>query len=236
MNKDWRLIWWSFAKLTAALSIISLIQHTYDIGIIHIFGVFINYYRHMLYPIYDFFQHILHISLPFWYRDLSIVSWFLAASYARVYLFETVSGVHGRYVAMMGGVIPFEVGDDGEIIEEKPVNITHIYVRAYIVCIISGLTLLGILSPAIAVYRYVKLYIEMQCAYLAAVRYAYDKEDSSIVLSEDAHMCNFRVLWQLTSILKQIQGKLLGSYIKYMMHVILIVVVFFIINVGLWSS
>lgn len=65
------------------MSVISFIQKVFSVGLVPMTAAIVNFYRKMLYPLFDVIGHVLHIPIPVWYRDLFLLSAIFAAVFYR---------------------------------------------------------------------------------------------------------------------------------------------------------
>jgi len=72
----WRLI---IAVLGSTVSLISLVQRAFSIGLAPILSDFVSFYRKIFYPIIDLIFFYIPWSIPVWYKDLVIISFIFAA-------------------------------------------------------------------------------------------------------------------------------------------------------------
>ena len=241
---DWHIIWRRLPQLIAALSIISVIQRSYDMGLINTFIIFVNYYRYVVRYIYTIINFIVPIQIPLWYQDLSILSWFFSMTYARVYLSHMGAALHGVLSGMILGSVPVTMADDGELIEEKSGSLIPTYIRTYILtniyCIISGVTLLGFLLPALQVWRFLRvLGVHWRHTRYVARRYFLDKSEEELRElreSGDAEYEDAMIVGRLGIELINYNVYILWSYIKYIIQVIIVVAIVFAINAGLFAA
>jgi hypothetical protein len=67
--------WFSaFGTLAGAVSVISLIQKLFNIGLLPILADFIGFYRKLMYPVFDALLFFTAWRPPTWYMDLYVLS------------------------------------------------------------------------------------------------------------------------------------------------------------------
>lgn len=70
--------WWKvFGLVAGSLSLISLIEKIWHVGLLPFPALIVEYYRDMLVPIHNIVSSFLPFSVPEWYQDL----WVLSALY-----------------------------------------------------------------------------------------------------------------------------------------------------------
>jgi hypothetical protein len=71
---EFRKVWIFLGILASSMSCISFIQKIFSIGLVPMMAAIVNFYRRMLYPLFDVVGFALHIHIPVWYRDLFLLS------------------------------------------------------------------------------------------------------------------------------------------------------------------
>ncbi len=84
MFGEMRKVWLVLGIIAPAMSVISFVQKLFSIGLVPVLSLIIEFYRKMLYPVFDIFGHILHITIPYWYRDIFVISAVFSMSAYRV--------------------------------------------------------------------------------------------------------------------------------------------------------
>ena len=67
----------------SVLSVISLIQHFFNVGIAEVFSDFLSYYRQLVYQFFGFFGQLFSIQFPEKMMDLWALSFVGAGAYVR---------------------------------------------------------------------------------------------------------------------------------------------------------
>src|ERR1700674_848566 len=110
-----RKIWFILGAMSSSISVISFVQKLFSIGLVPVLGMFVNFYRRMLYPLFDIVGYVIHVPIPSWYRDIFLLS--LVFSITRYRVLRILVLTASRYkelcllafnsITLLGCVIPF---------------------------------------------------------------------------------------------------------------------------------
>jgi hypothetical protein len=74
--------WWQLiGACSSGLSLVSLAQKLFTIGLAPFFAGFLDFYRSLFYPLINAIFFLVPFRLADWYKDLFCISFFLAAAY-----------------------------------------------------------------------------------------------------------------------------------------------------------
>jgi hypothetical protein len=79
--------WWLvFGVVSGAISLISIVQRAYSVGLTSLWWDLIDAYRRLVYPAFDFMFQVVPFHLPAWYKDAVVVSSVFGALLMRSYM------------------------------------------------------------------------------------------------------------------------------------------------------
>jgi hypothetical protein len=207
--------------------------------LIPVLATLISYYRQLLYPLFDVLRYVLPISIPDWYRDLSFVSWTLSAIFVRVYIHYATLAHIGDSIRRSMGDVPFARDDDKIIaVPQQKLWLSKAQIVAFALAV--GLLLFGYFLPLYSLYVYLRPRLWKAGVTWQLVRYCVSRKSSvkDLYIGGDAYVVRrveFVRLILRSGILDS-TWKVFSLYITYLVHVLLIVIAAFVINVGLWFS
>jgi hypothetical protein len=151
--------------IPSALSIISVTQRSFSIGLTSIFADIVSYYRKIAFPVFD----ILPFTVPGWYKDLFILSLVLLVTALRAAI--TSKGYFEEFIKVQAAGDPAWTGidavaagkmqEDAKQLLENPKYIEKgpfsFFVRTSLFGLVLNSLLLGLLIPLIVLLIWIQM-------------------------------------------------------------------------------
>jgi hypothetical protein len=81
--------WWTIGTVTGGLSLISLVQKVWQIGLAPLPKLLLEHYRSVLRPLHDLLVYIIPLRLPEWYIDAYVLSFLACSAYFKAWFFSS---------------------------------------------------------------------------------------------------------------------------------------------------
>ncbi len=103
--------WWQLlGGLTSAVSLISLAQKAFSIGLAPLFAGILDYYRAIFYPLIEGLLFFVPFHLPDWYKDLFCLAFVFGLALVRHWSIDDSGGWEVKTVVFLGNFVVAAMG------------------------------------------------------------------------------------------------------------------------------